>query len=58
MEEVPGAIEAEDGVTEMVKEGGGGGGWLEDPLPQPYRTKESPNTREGARDLGVSRRGE
>jgi hypothetical protein len=40
VEEVPGAIEAEDGVTEMKKEGGGGG-WLEDPPPQPYRKKQS-----------------
>jgi hypothetical protein len=40
VEEVPGAIEAEDGVTEIKKEGGGGG-WLEEPPPQPYRKKQN-----------------
>ena len=60
VEEVPGAIEGAEGVTAMVNEGGGGGGWPDDPfppLPQPLRTKESP-MRAGARCLAINRQAE
>lgn len=53
VEEVPGAIEVEDGVTEMMKDGGGV--WLEDPLPQPYRNNGRPPARASARHLAVNR---
>lgn len=57
VEDVPGAIESADGFAAMVKAAWGGGG-LEDPPPQPSRTKESPITRTRARHLAADRRGE